>query len=392
MGKLTSEQFKVLNHCPGLSLLQGVAGSGKSLTIAAKATVAANENKRVLVMRFNLSFLKCYSAFVDSFYEPYKSQNIECMTFIRFLNEIGMIFYFKQEHESENDTSFYINEMIGEIKAEISLQKKKIKWYKYFDLILIDDAQDFSKSWIFFIKENFLNEDGELLIAADTRQNIYGRGKWIDSPCFRKKEIVNREVILTTTFRMPQNIWDFSRYFATDYLKNEIKKENAFQEKNGDLKWIDKLDKGRECDFSDIYEEYKKLIRSGAIESEITILTQTHKWGRFLVSQFASKGIYSTHIFGEDENSKNYRFDGKIKFDTDTSYLKICTTNSFNGFQNGHILLLIENVDYDYKERDLALLYLGITRATKSLVIFNNVEKFSYIYYEYNLLKDLRLN
>ncbi len=46
---------------------------------------------------------------------------------------------------------------------------------KTYDLIIIDEAQDFEFNWIELILDKFLTDKGSILLAADETQNIFGR-------------------------------------------------------------------------------------------------------------------------------------------------------------------------------------------------------------------------
>ena len=60
---------------------------------------------------------------------------------------------------------------------EIKNHKEQNKDYSInYDVIIIDEGQDFKKNWYDFIRK-FLNPNGEILIALDQKQNIYNREK-----------------------------------------------------------------------------------------------------------------------------------------------------------------------------------------------------------------------
>ena len=67
-------------------------------------------------------------------------------------------------------------EMTADEYTEILLDKiSKIENCEKYQTILIDEAQDFKENWFRVIKDKFLEENGNFMLFADEKQNIYSR-------------------------------------------------------------------------------------------------------------------------------------------------------------------------------------------------------------------------
>ena len=151
-------------------------GCGKTRIIATRAASLAATKKKVLVVCFNITQRNYLKEFISR---------------TNYLHNKGKIdvFYFQdfcQAYREDRDLPFpesttYIRDEIedlGDKEKEVIINDKNNNndlSYNY-DAILIDEGQDFKDSW-FKLLRCFLNENGEMLIAIDYRQNIYERKK-----------------------------------------------------------------------------------------------------------------------------------------------------------------------------------------------------------------------
>ena len=99
------------------------------------------------------------------------------------------------------DSEYYSNESLFE------RHKGKIRRY---DAVLIDEVQDYKRSWMNIVRNFFLVENGDYVLFGDVKQNIYG------NPTENKEFITNIRggaFELKTCHRSDSKIQDFALEF-----------------------------------------------------------------------------------------------------------------------------------------------------------------------------------
>lgn len=159
----------------GHRLFYGVAGSGKTLILLARAKAIANRlfNNQTLILCFNITL----AAYLRSLLEedeqnPHFQERIEVMHFHGWaklmLGRLPNPQRFSSEHE--------YNEALGaELLEALNYKSIEQKW----DSILVDEAHTFSPSWfrccVAALKDS---EQGDLMIVSDGSQSLYQRGEF----------------------------------------------------------------------------------------------------------------------------------------------------------------------------------------------------------------------
>lgn len=145
----------------GHRLVFGVAGSGKTVLLIARAKLIArlDPKARVLVLCYNVVF-GTYLA------EALKDcSTVMVMTFHRWAGRNGV------KWNDDNDDSQVGEELLIKLKAG-ALDSQR------FDSILIDEAQDFDSSWYKCVLAAMKDPIyGDLLIVGDGSQGLYKRNK-----------------------------------------------------------------------------------------------------------------------------------------------------------------------------------------------------------------------
>ncbi|RYX80811.1 hypothetical protein EON73_05175, partial [bacterium] len=142
--------------------IEGVAGSGKTLVLAKRAVNAhIRTGSRVLVLTYNLSLKNYIHDRISDVREKFFWSNFYITNYHQF---------FKAQANNYNldirtlsawqDTSFFEN-----VKSQI--QK--------FDVVLIDEIQDYQQEWLDIIATYFIHEDTEWIVFGDYKQDIYQR-------------------------------------------------------------------------------------------------------------------------------------------------------------------------------------------------------------------------
>ena len=107
------------------------------------------------------------------------------------------------------DTEYYSNESLFE------RHKDKIRRY---DAVLIDEVQDYKKSWMNIVRNYFLVENGDYVLFGDVKQNIYG------NPTENKEFITNIRggaFELKTCHRSNSKIQDFALEFQKSVFRDK---------------------------------------------------------------------------------------------------------------------------------------------------------------------------
>jgi hypothetical protein len=144
----------------GHRLIFGVAGSGKTVLLTARAKLVArfDPQAQILVLCYNVALAALLS-------EALKGLPVTVMTFHRWAGSNGL-----KWNGNDDDTQ------LGE--ALLSHLKAGAPDSGRFDTILIDEAQDFDPAWYRCVLAAMKNpSNGDLLIVGDGSQGLYKRQK-----------------------------------------------------------------------------------------------------------------------------------------------------------------------------------------------------------------------
>ena len=176
----------------GHRIVHGVAGSGKTVILIARARLVAQDpNKQVLVLCFNRALAEYFQRLFT------QTPNVTCLTFHQWGSQRNGVRFSEAEDE----------EVFGERLLK-RLQRGDGDSQKY-DAVFIDEAQDFSKSW-FLCSKLALKEpdDGDLLIVGDGSQSHYRRSPftWREAGINAVGRTINTRFDLDKNYRNTQQI------------------------------------------------------------------------------------------------------------------------------------------------------------------------------------------
>lgn len=145
----------------GHRLVYGVAGSGKTVVLLARARMLAKDaSKRVLLLCFNKELARRFRE------ELRGNPNIDAINFHGWVARNGVPLEDDYSPEAEERRA----------KAFLQLLQAGGGEAGKYDAVLIDEAQDFNPLWFTCAKYALKQpDDGDLLIALDGGQNLYGR-------------------------------------------------------------------------------------------------------------------------------------------------------------------------------------------------------------------------
>lgn len=372
--ELTKDQKIYAQPKPGHRRLRGVAGSGKTLVIAYKAAQLASEDKKVLVITFNLTLWHYVRDMIARCPYDFEWSNISFNHFHGFCNDILNELNIPKPHQN------YLENIVKTVENAIS--DRDIDEYK-FDAILIDEGQDYEWSW-YNLLSLFLKDRNELFFVCDKKQNIYDRElSWIENMGEFEGKVQFKGVWpeLKTVYRIPKKIGDIANKFSEEFeLEESIEVSEEYQQltlfdKPPIFEWNNIDSREWLMYVMEAYEtiKYQQINLGEGHASDIVILLPTKNMGIKAVEAFKKQNIDVNHVFEHDEQAKFHRH--KKAFWLGDSRLKISTIHSFKGWEALHVIMLIPRRWRQSENLD-SIVYTAMTRSRKNLIILNSHDRY----------------
>ena len=370
---LTPKQKELLANNPGRRRVIGAAGSGKTLLLARKALNAALNDQKVLLVVYNITMVN-YLADVVRRLSRSKSKNglrPDRLILVRHYHRL-----FPDDIEPRNKN------------GPIVLKDEEVKAIGHFDVILIDEGQDFKREWIERLY-GLAKENAHVMFVEDDRQNIY-----VDMKARREVPgIFGAPNKLERSFRIPAEVAALGNLLVT-WSKDEFESGDVETEPppKGTLPIIPKpvWVQGNERQMlAALADEIKRLIdenRSGAFADLVVLVcTVEDGWevckrldGMRLpyICNFESRDEYEALAEQYDGTSLNEKREQirrarKIAFRMQTGRIKVCTIHSFKGWELKRVLVYFRPAEEQAAKKKIPLLYTAITRTQDGLTVFN---------------------
>ncbi len=228
-------QLEVITRPVQMMRVKGVFGSGKTTVLAARAVYVykrlckSKERPRILILTYNLTLKNFIHDKIMQIPDEFVMQDFVIINYHQFinaeLNNLGIDMEIPKE-VSPSDSSAYLDEHYYSNEELFVKHKDKIKPY---DAILIDEIQDYKRSWMNIVKDLFLTQDGEYMIFGDVKQNIYG------NPTDNRDVITNipvRPTCLKHCYRSDSKIRDLALAFQKVMFGNKYELDD-FEDENG---------------------------------------------------------------------------------------------------------------------------------------------------------------
>jgi hypothetical protein len=184
----------------GHRIVYGVAGSGKTVILVARARLVADDPaKHVLILCYN----RALAAYFQQLFTH--TANVACLNFHQWGVQRNGIAFDKNEDE----------EGFGERLLQ-RLDSGAGDAHRY-DAVFIDEAQDFSRSWFECAKQALKEpDDGDLLIVGDGSQSLYRRRSftWADAGVNAKGRTINKRFDLDKNYRNTREILKVAAAFV----------------------------------------------------------------------------------------------------------------------------------------------------------------------------------
>lgn len=366
--------------------IKGIAGSGKTLVMTYRAVSAMiRTGKPVLIITYNITLRNYIRYRLNQIPADFSWNNVTILNY----------------HEFFNSQALNVGRRVKGLQAYNNLSYfSGAKVHKY-SAIFIDEVQDFHEKWLRILHDTFLDEKGEFVVFGDKAQNIFHRqmgddnepiipyvsGRWNESLNDTQRFINGK--IFNLTQRFYAKFIDTTTNVALQldmesdqFINYALIDSNTPVEKMG--KWC--MDTVKKFGLS--------LERTVVLASTSDILQAIDLGYR----QCSSKETKITFASMEQydmirqkgpayfkRNDKALSKAKKLHFTMDAECLKLSTIHSFKGWEADNIILFIqkpESIKSDPKTPKLIceaplktlspeIIYTAITRARKSLFIFN---------------------
>lgn len=203
----------------GHRLFYGVAGSGKTLILLARAKILANQidTNKILILCFNKVLASYLRSLINQADNPVYQEKISVQHFHGWAKSvIGSLPNLCLYSEDESGDRQYDEDVSHALRQKIETLTLEEKW----DAILIDEGHTFESSWFnCCVKALKDNDNGNLMIVADGTQSLYQRKKFTWKSVGVKA--VGRSRKLTQNYRNTQEILSAAWSVVSSDFKND---------------------------------------------------------------------------------------------------------------------------------------------------------------------------
>lgn len=348
--------------------IRGAAGSGKSLVLAARAAALAKEGKSVLLVTFNITlvnYLRDYVVRVDRDREV--RANIEAWNFHLWCKllatKVGRlddytVLWTAEDHRAVLETT---------LAREAAMWCADLTSDERYDAILVDEGQDFRREWWLTLR-SALKPDGEMLLAVDRAQNIYGVENWVDGD-LRYTGLSSTWYELPVSYRMPEPLIDLAATFAKNFLP--ASEAILPSPPNRGLNLAPDRLSWTQCDEANAVQaclaaisDLLKISTPVVAAADLTFITDDAEIGFAIVEEmWAQLKIRCIHTLGSPGDSEEQRVKEsrrkKLAFHKGDGRAKVTTIQSFKGWEASALVLYVSKAD---NAEQLSLAYTGMTR------------------------------
>ena len=171
---LSSDQINLLSRLEGNKRIafHGSAGSGKTILAMEKALRSVEEGKKTVLLCFNERLRDMLRATLpESTWLTINNFHGLCEDYIR---RAGI-----KNGDRSVDPDTYYEQLIGKMDEALVQNDEK------FDVVIVDEAQDFKEDWWLIVEELVRNRnDSELYTFSDSMQNIQGGADYTPTGAF----------------------------------------------------------------------------------------------------------------------------------------------------------------------------------------------------------------
>ncbi|MGG1674282.1 3'-5' exonuclease [Neobacillus sp. NRS-1170] len=364
-------------------LIRGVAGSGKTIILASRAKMLSKQHPdwKILILCYNISLANAIQQMIN-----------------HMLNEPEDLFDFDPNHKAVQNQNILVRNFHAWLKNDLKIREQQLPQFieklekkeailPTYDAVLIDEGQDFEADWLHLVSLLINGDTKSLLLVEDRAQTIYRRKRsYLQDTGL---SFQGRSKVLSINYRNTQQIvkfaWDFYRKHSL--FKNKV----VNRELEGDIIAPQSTKrKGPEpgmvkaANFFDemrlVSRQIKKLHEERKVPlDEMLILYRVKRTHKYPIIDIIKKALTEAGLpyFWITENDVSKR-----TFAKEDGKVKISTIDSSKGLDFRAVFIV--NVDSmpfpleEDKEREVSLLYIGMTRAKEFLCLsYSGVSEFT---------------
>lgn len=377
--RLTNRQRELAKSYSGRVMrVKGVAGSGKTQVLASTAVnCQMRTGRKVLILTYNITLMNYIRYRIGRVPADFPMNKFTITTYHRFFTTQAKNHDLKLTLASYDDPDFF-----DAVRGDLP---------KY-SAVLIDEAQDYKSNWFKVIFENFLEEDGEVVVFGDERQDVYRRGSFERIPSVRGHTWGPWNKLKIGHRANSQIILDLATDFQKQYFgeADEVTGLPELTFGGGTMyNWVPR--NYGPAEIVSMIQSY--LVRKGINPMEAVVLSQTTDILRGVeyeyrmktrvaaMTTFETKEVYDRLLetCKGKVNSKfqeeldKVRANKKAHFTMISDRIKMSSIYSYKGWEAPCVILLIlpEPEHSDALENRPELIYTAITRARDNLFIIN---------------------
>lgn len=392
----SKKQSKLILSSPEHKKISGVAGSGKTVVLAKRAVNAHKRHEgNILILTYNITLKSYIHDKISDVRENFSWEYFYISNYHQFINQelnnLGLSIEISEEAQeiidkltTTEDKNKYISEYFDKEyysnKRIFEMFKSEIYKYKS---IFIDEIQDYKPEWIKIIRDCFLEEDSEILLFGDEKQNIYER----ELDAEKKPKIVQgfgRWEKLTRSIRYQGNggrILELAKEFQNYFFKLKYEVDNFSDNliqpslNIGMYKIQHYLDNQLELIADSIYSEIKQrnihpndvaILSSRISELQIIDKIIRTKYNEATLTTFEQLEVKDEY----KKSATNIRRSKKIGFNLNSGVIKLSTIHSFKGYEIPTLFLIVHKDDKEEDHEEVV--YTGVTRSTFDIMIFTH--------------------
>ncbi len=339
----------------GHRIVYGVAGSGKTVILIARARLlATDKNKQVLVLCYN----RPLAEHIQSLFA--KQNNVVCRTFHMWGSRHGICF------DTEEDEDRYGQRLLDRLQRGEGDANR-------FDAVLIDEAQDFAKTWFQCVKLALKEpDDGDLLIVGDGSQAVFSRRpfSWKDAGISAQGRTIHKDFDLHVNYRNTSEIIEIASLFASGAGEGDpersfsgMKPDASMAVRSGPYPSVLACStRAAECESA--IEQIRSWLGAGIKPDEIAIL--------YRALPQDSHSVFTQFVRKLENLAPVYWRKGKIG--APQGAITLCTMHSCKGLQWRAVLILWADLlpygrDPEQWKLERGLMYVAMTRAEDELVL-----------------------
>ena len=392
------KQKALIESSVGKRKIKGVAGCGKTSIMANLAVNAfSRANTPILILTFNITLKNHIRDKVSEILGHRDFTNYEITNYHQFFNA------------QINNSNLDMNDLVERYGLNQLYSQDVFTGLhdlaKY-DVILLDEVQDYETAWVKIVRDNFLNDDGEMVLFGDQSQNIYNRVEGRASVIAQGFGSWNSlQKSYRTDFESPLN--DLFLKFQKEFLlekhpgSDQLAVSESQSALNFDLVKFHKLPPEENIEY--IFQEVQGYIKSYSLHpndivilsskiniirrlnefwlqhekthtmfetmQELSELTRVDKDKLIKMSDVEIDQLISSH----KEVVEQARRRKKNHFYQNSGLIKISSTHSFKGLESKTVFCIVNEQDSP------EIIYTGITRAINNLIIFDITQSKKYM-------------